>query len=77
MNMFPKPEECMSIEDQLRQILADRHHRMKPKIKEYLQREIEENMLNAIEFRSVKLEPSTITGFNESSLVIFRSLSLR
>ncbi|EGG01883.1 uncharacterized protein MELLADRAFT_72857 [Melampsora larici-populina 98AG31] len=67
INLFPKPEDCMSIEEKLRWFLKENQEGMKPKIQEYLSREIEENMLNAIEFRSVKLETSSISGNNEST----------
>lgn len=64
---FPKPEDCLSIEDKLRVFLDEHQNGMKPKIKEYLQREIEENMLNAIEFRSVKPDAPTTHGYYEST----------
>ncbi|KAG0144391.1 hypothetical protein CROQUDRAFT_47382 [Cronartium quercuum f. sp. fusiforme G11] len=69
IDAFPKPENCLSIEDKLQAFLIENQNGIKPKIREYLQREIEENMLNAIEFRSVKPEASTITGIHESTHV--------
>ncbi|KAH9819978.1 HotDog domain-containing protein [Melampsora americana] len=67
LSLYPKPEECMSIEEKLRWFLNENSKSMKPKIQEYLSREIEENMLNAIEFRSVKVENGSISGDHEST----------
>ncbi|OAV94819.1 hypothetical protein PTTG_06225 [Puccinia triticina 1-1 BBBD Race 1] len=50
------PEECQPVETRLQNYVNENKASFKPKMLEYLEREIEENRLNAIEHRNTRLK---------------------
>ncbi|MBW0534523.1 hypothetical protein O181_074238 [Austropuccinia psidii MF-1] len=51
---IPPPESCLSTEDKLETFINEKKHLLKPKLLEYLERELQQSKLNAIETRNTK-----------------------
>ncbi|KAH9454386.1 hypothetical protein Pst134EB_014471 [Puccinia striiformis f. sp. tritici] len=54
LSRIPPPEDCQPVETRLQNYVNENLDSIKPKMLEYLQREIEENKLNAIEHRNTR-----------------------
>ncbi|POW10106.1 hypothetical protein PSTT_06329 [Puccinia striiformis] len=54
LSKIPPPEDCQSVETRLQTYIDDNLESIKPKMLEYLERQIEEHKLNAIQYRHTK-----------------------